>query len=123
MMREFRDFDEWVDTLLDDWDEEYYRAIFDVHCIIRTLLREQEPFSIYYKVVSQDGLDGNEYHLVEEYYGSTLIVSTEQGLCELEEYLAERFNVGTNASENWDAWSGKAHEWCREDRFNWTTGE
>jgi hypothetical protein len=122
MMREFRDFDKWVDALLDDWDEEYYRAIFDVHCNIRTLLRgqEQKPFSLYYKFVSQDGPDGKEYHFVEEYYGSTLIVRAEQ-LGELEEYLSKRFSVGANTPENWDAWCGKAHEWCREIRSDWTT--
>jgi hypothetical protein len=116
-MREFRDFEKWVDALLDDWDEEYYRAIFDIYGILQALLKGYKPFSLHYTVVSQSGPDGTEYHLVEEYYGSTLIVSAEQGLHELEAYLAKRFHVGANTPEGWDDWSHRAHERCGEDRL------
>jgi len=119
-MREFREFGPWVDALLDDWDEEYYRAIFDVYGILQALLKGHKPFRLHYIIVSKDGLDGTEYHLIEEYYGSTLIVSAEQGLREFEAYLATRVHVGANTPEAWDDWSRRAHERCGEDRL-WRT--
>ena len=122
-MREFRDFKLWVDALLDDWYEEYYRAIFDVHCAIASLLRDQKGFSFYYTIDSRDGAEGTEYHFVEKYYESTLIVQGKLGLRELDRYLTERFSIGTNNDKNWETWHEKAHETCRDDRFNWIMGE
>ncbi|MGK7926555.1 MAG: hypothetical protein AB4290_15165 [Spirulina sp.] len=116
-MREFGDFEKWVDALLDDRDEEYYRAIFDVHYTIDSLLRDQKRFSFYYTIDRRDGAEGTEYHFVDERNDSTLIVKGKPGLRELDRYLTERFNVGANNNENWYAWNQRAHEAYRDDRY------
>jgi hypothetical protein len=119
-MREFRDYRQWVDAVLDDWDEEYYRAIFEVYCMAKNLLAGRKPFGVYYTVDSRGGQDGTEYLIVDDYYGMTLILDSDQGARELVEYLTDRFRVGSTDMEDWDTWSQRAHERCREDRHNWT---
>ncbi|MEM9543190.1 MAG: hypothetical protein AAGA60_27340 [Cyanobacteria bacterium P01_E01_bin.42] len=116
-MREFRDFSQWMKFLLDDWDEEYYRAVFDIHGAIASLLRGQNGFCLYYTVERQDSTDNGEYRFCDKYNQSILIVEGKAGLHELDRYLTERFRIGENTNKNWEAWHERAHEACREDRF------
>ena len=116
-MRNFTDYERWLDALLEDWTEEYYRAIFEVHCAIANLLRDQKVVSFDYKIEFREEANGNEYHLIDEYYQSTLIVREKQGLQELDRYLTERFKVGANNEKNWENWYERLHEGCRSDRF------
>lgn len=116
-MSEFRDFEQWLEFLLDDWDEEYYRAIFDIHGAIASLLRDQNGFCLYYTVDRRNNADRNEYYFFDKYNQSTLIVKDKSSLRELDRYLTERFKIGDNTSQNWESWHERIHEGCREDRF------
>lgn len=120
-MRQFDEFEPWFDALLDDHDEESYRAIFDLYCAINTLQRgSQDPFSQHHEIQCCDRPDGErDYHFIDRHYQTTLIVQKQTGLRDLHNYLVQRLQIEPDTTEGWVAWSDRQHEYCREDRSDW----
>ncbi|CAG0998594.1 hypothetical protein ANAEL_02781 [Anaerolineales bacterium] len=116
-MKEYSNFNEWVQQVLNEEDEFSYRYIYDAYRLAENPHRD----GLYYTLVTRTNTEGRlEYVIQDRQSDYALILETEEGRISFTEYLLNRFCPQTR---NMEMWHNQRHQWYVDDLNNWVDSD